>query len=358
MIARRFGALAGVLALLALGACGTNSDSGGGGDAVQEFYDGKTVKLIVATAPGGGFDTYARVIAKHIGEHIPGQPNVIVENMPGAGHMVAMNYMYNQAPKDGTVIGNATGGLALQQLFGSERVQFDMTKFNYLGQPDPAGNTVLVVRRGAPVKRFEELLTPGGPQLVVGVQSPGSLQTDPAVLLKDVLGANIKIVAGYDGSSAIGLAMESGEIDGFVTSWHTELATTRDKFESGEWTTLIQTDKQRDPTIEAIVKDVPSVFEFTKDKTQEDLMFFGAGDPRGLTRIYFVPPNVPADRVTALQAAFDETMKDPEFLADTEKASLLIDPLTGAQVKEGFDSLLNMPADVRDQLKTLIGGES
>lgn len=360
MIVRKLGAVVGVLALLAVAACGNSSGDGGGDSSgsPEEFYDGNTVRLIVASAPGGGFDTYARMIAKHIRKHIPGQPNVIVENMPGAGHMVAMNYVYNQAPKDGTVIGNATGGLAIQQLFGSERVQFDMTKYNYLGQPDPPGNTVLVARTNAAAKSFQELLTPGGPELVVGVQSPGSMQTDPAVLMKEVLGANIKIVPGYDGSSAIQLAIESGEIDGFVTSWHTELATTRDKFESGEWTTLVQSDREPDPTIEEIIPGVPTVYEFTQDQVQEDLMFFGTGTPRGLTRIYFLPPDVPEERVAAMQQAFDDTMQDPDFLADSEQAGLLIDPLTGAQVKEGFADLFSMPTDVSDQLKTLIGGES
>jgi tripartite-type tricarboxylate transporter receptor subunit TctC len=353
-----------LMALFLAAACSSGSGAGGANgdgerngngetdaDAVAEFYEGETVKIIVATAPGGGFDTYARAIAPHLAEQIPGQPDVIVENMPGAGHMVAMNYLYNQAPQDGTVIGNATGGLALQQVFGSPRVQFDMRDFTYLGLPDPLGNSVLIARDGAGIESFEELLESGGPELVVGVQSPGSLQTDPAVLLKEVLGANIKLVPGYDGSAAINLAMEQGEIDAFVTSFHTELATTREKFENDEWNVL-----EPDPLIEEFTPGVPTVYEFAR-AIDEQVLFYGSGSPRSLTRIYFLPPNVPEERAAALQAAWDATMADPEFLADAEKAGLLIGGLSGDEVEDGIAELLDMPEDLVVRLEELIGGE-
>jgi tripartite-type tricarboxylate transporter receptor subunit TctC len=364
--ARKLRVVSVLTALLLTAACGSGSDAAdgdaAGGDAVDEaaiaeFYEGETVKIIVATAPGGGFDTYARTIAPHLAEHIPGQPNVIVENMPGAGHMVAMNYLYNQAPQDGTVIGNATGGLALQQVFGSDRVQFDMRDFSYLGLPDPLGNSVLIARQGAGIESFEELLEPGGPELVVGVQSPGSLQTDPAVLLKEVLGANIKLVAGYDGSSAINLAMEQGEIDAFVTSFHTELATTREKFASDDWNVLIQFDREPDPLVEEFTAGVPTVYEFARDEGEEEVLFYGSGSPRSLTRIYFLPPNVPEERVEALQDSWAATMADPEFLADAEKAGLLIGGLSGDEVHEGLTDLLDMPEDLAARLEELIGGQ-
>lgn len=366
MNAQMFRGLPVLLALLSTAACGGGSGAADGGAAggdaaaadaaIAEFYEGETVKIIVATAPGGGFDTYARTIAPHLAEHIPGQPDVIVENMPGAGHMVAMNYLYNQAPQDGTVIGNATGGLALQQVFGSDRVQFDMRDFSYLGLPDPLGNSVLIAREGAGIGSFEELLEPGGPELVVGVQSPGSLQTDPAVLLKEVLGANIKLVAGYDGSSAINLAMEQGEIDGFVTSFHTELATTREKFESDEWNVLVQFDREPDPLIEEFTPGVPTVYKFAR-AIDEQVLFYGSGSPRSLTRIYFLPPNVPEERAAALQAAWVATMADPDFLADAEKAGLLIGGLSGDEVDDGINELLDMPEDLVARLELLIGGQ-
>jgi tripartite-type tricarboxylate transporter receptor subunit TctC len=365
MSKRTRGVLPALIVLLLATACGgsteqTTGTSGSGTEsdasAVADFYDGKTVKIIVATKAGGGFDTYARVIAKHLGKHIPGEPNIIVENMPGAGHMLAMNHLYNQAPKDGTVIGNATGGLALQQLFESPRVQFDMREFNYLGLPDPIGNSVLIARSGV-VKNFEELLKPGAPELVVGVQSPGSLQTDPATLLKEVLGANLKLVSGYDGSSAINLAMEQGEVDAFVTSWHTELATTQEKFKSGEWTVLVQYEREPDPTIDEFVEDVPTVYDFTDNESEEELLFYGSGPPRSLTRIYFLPPDVPEDRVAAVRQAWDDTMKDPDFLADAEKVNLLIGGLSGQEVEEGIKALLNLPPELRSRLEPLIGGK-
>jgi tripartite-type tricarboxylate transporter receptor subunit TctC len=362
---RNLGVVSAVTLLLFATACGGSSDSADSGNdvasedkssQVADFYSGETVKIVVATKPGGGFDTYARVIAKHMGKHIPGQPNIIVENMPGAGHMLGMNYIYNNAPKDGTVIGNATGGLALQQLFGSPRVQFDMREFSYLGLPDPIGNSVLIASKRSGVESFEDLLKSDGPQLVVGVQSPGSLQTDPAVLLKEVLGANIKLVPGYDGSSAINLAMEQGEIDGFVTSFHTELATTRAKFEGDDWNVLVQFEREPDPLIDEFTEDVPTVYEFADSKAEEEVLFYGSGRPRSLTRIYFLPPGVPEERVEALQQAWEDTMQDKDFLADAEKGELLIGGLSGDEVKQGITELLNMSPELRDQLKTLIGG--
>src|SRR4051794_6550190 len=179
--------------------------------AVASFYRGKTVRIVVGFAAGGGFDIASRLIARYLGRHIPGNPNVIVENVPGGSSMVAMNQVYNTAPKDGTVIGNVSGGLVLQQLFDAPGVQYDVTRVTYLGTPS-VDRRVLIVTRASGFTRFSDLLTPGGKPLILGSPPPGTGAYDAAAVVKDVLNANIQLVSGYDGLAKVRLAMEQGEV--------------------------------------------------------------------------------------------------------------------------------------------------
>jgi len=200
--------------------------------AVAGFYRGKTVKIMVGHAPGGGYDTYSRLIGRHLGKYIPGNPVVIVENMIGAGSMIALNYTYSAAPRDGTVIVGPDGGLALQQLFGNPAVEFDMSKVQFLGSPS-GFEYVMAATRRAGVTRFDELLGPNSKQLVMG-GVPNTKIDHSTILLRDVLGANVRLVSGYTGTAPVRLAMESGEVDGVITSWESLRISSSKEMESGD----------------------------------------------------------------------------------------------------------------------------
>lgn len=321
-------------------------------EAVAEFYDGKTVTLIVATNPGGGFDTYARLIARHMGKHIPGEPNVIVENMPGAGHTLGMNHIYNVAPRDGTVIGNATGALALNQLFEADTVDFDMTELNYLGQPDPQGVNTVIVRTDAGIEHFDQLVGEGADELVIGTSAPGSLQHDPAVLLRDVVGANIQVVEGYPGTADMALAMDQGETDAFMTNYHSAIASSADRFESGEWAFLAQFAPEDD--LHPDLPDVATPYSYVDDEEDLALLRFGGGEGRSLLRIYFTPPEVPEERVRALQEAFRLALEDPALLEEAERGEIAIEYISGEEVAAGFAEFLAMPESVRERLRAVL----
>jgi tripartite-type tricarboxylate transporter receptor subunit TctC len=195
--------------------------------AVADFYRGKTVRIVVGFSAGGGYDAYSRVIGRHLHKHIPGNPSVVVDNMAGAGSIIAANYIYNAAPKDGTVIGNISGQIILEQLFANPAVQYDLGKVRYLGVP--IGETyLLLVTRKPGVMKFDELLGAKSKQIVVG-GIPGSTVEQGPILLRDLLGANLKVVSGYKGTADIRLAIESGELDGFLNSWESTKITSLDK---------------------------------------------------------------------------------------------------------------------------------
>jgi tripartite-type tricarboxylate transporter receptor subunit TctC len=318
-------------------------------DEIAAFYSGNTVTVVVATSPGGGFDAYARLIAEGLSDHIPGNPTVIVENMPGAGHMVAMNHVYNAAPQDGTVIGNASGGLAFEQLFGSDGVAYDMGELQFIGMPDEPANMVLVARAEAGFTDFAEVMNGEGDPLVIGAASPGSLQTDNATVLRNVLEANVQLVPGYDGTGPMRLAMEQGEIDAFVTSHHTLAAQDAERIESGEWVLLLQ--YWDEPQQGLGLDDVPTVYDFAADDEQHDLLFYGAGPPRAFVRPYFVHPEVPADRVAALRDAFAAVLNDADFQANAEQAGLEVGHQSGELLDEVYRDLLALPEELVQALQ-------
>ena len=228
--------------------------------AVADFYRGKTVRIIVGFSAGGGYDAYSRLIGRHLQKHIPGNPSVIVDNMAGAGSIIAANYMYNAAPKDGTVIGNISGQIILEQLFANPSVQYDLGKFRYLGVP--IGETyLLLVTRKPGIAKFEELLGAKSKQIVVG-GIPGSTVEQGPILLRDLLGANIKVVSGYKGTSDVRLAIESGELDGFLNSWESTKITSLDKVKSGEWLILAQLGDH--PIAELPQANVPTIPQIGK----------------------------------------------------------------------------------------------
>lgn len=319
-------------------------------DKAADFYRGKTVRVIVGFSAGGGYDAYSRLIGRHLHKHIPGNPSVVVDNMTGAGSVILANHMFNAAPKDGTVIGNFSGQIILEQLFGNPAVQFDLAKFRFLGVP--IGETyLLLATKKSGVTRFDELLGSKAKQLSIG-GIPGSTVEQGPILLRDLLGANIKVVSGYKGTSDIRLAMESGEIDGFCNSWESTKVTSLDRVRNGEWQVLAQIGDQ--PIAALPVKNVPTIAQIAKTEEQQQLLRFGAWAPNQFAKVYSLPPGTPADRAAVLEMALAKTFADKEFLADAEKGKLDIEPVSAAQVQKMVSEFFGLSTDLKGKLKKIL----
>ena len=319
--------------------------------AVAEFYRGKTVRILVGFTAGGGFDVYSRVIARHLGKHIPGSPAVIVENMPGAASIIAANHVYNVGPRDGTVIGNISGPIILEQLFDKPGVQFDMAKFRHLAVP-VSETYLMVVTRKAGVTRIAEILGPRAKQVVVGA-IPGSTVEHAPLLLRDGLGANLKIVSGYKGTAEVRMAIESGEVEAFFNTWTSAKVTAMDKLTSGEWLILAQltdTPLAGLPT----ASHVPAIPDLVTSAEQRQLLRFGTSVPNVFGKLYVMAPGVPSDRAAAVEAALRKTFTDKDFLAEAEKGRLEIGPLYGEQIRQLVLEFLGMPQDVKARLQALM----
>ena len=319
--------------------------------AIADFYKGKTVRIIVGFSAGGGYDAYSRLIGRHLHKHIPGNPNVLVDNMAGAGSILAANHINNVAPKDGTIIGNISGQIILEQLFVNPAVQYDMTKFRTLGVP--IGETyLLVVTRKPGVTRYEEVLGPKGKQIVMG-GIPGSTVEQAPIIMRDALGANIKVVSGYKGTSDIRLAIDSGEVDGLFNSWTSLKITSYDKIKSGEWVVLAQMGEDSISDLPNS-KNIPTIPLVAKSEEQRQLLRFGIAAPNQFGKIYVLPPGAPQDRVSALEAAFTKTFADKEFLAEAEKGRLEIDPVSAQQAQGLISEMMSMSPTVKAQLQKML----
>lgn len=317
--------------------------------AVAEFYRGKTLRLVVSAPPGGSVDAHARAIARHLGKHLPGAPNVIVENMPGAGGVIAANHLYNVAPKDGSVIGHFLGTVLSQQLFGARGIEFDGIRFGYLGAP-VGDTTILLLASRAGVTSFQDILGPNAKQVVLGGTGAGTLLEDSAKLARDVLGANIKLVSGYQGTAPLRLAVESGEIDGFFTSWESAKFGDAARLQSGEWIIAVQFADPPHPELPRIA----STLDVAKTEEQRQLIRFGVSIPGRFGRPFVAPPGIPQDRLLALRQAFAQTMSDPEFIADAEKAQLTLSPISGDELHQLIAEYFNMAAAVKTKLQTIL----
>jgi len=318
--------------------------------AVADFYRGKVVRIVVGFPPGGGADVYSRLIARHLGRFIPGNPTLAVTNMPGAGSIIAGNYIYNSGAKDGTEIGMLNGAVILEQLFDNPGVHFDMAKFRYLAVP--VNETyVMIVTRQSGVASFSELLGANSKQVVLGAIPNSTLEHAP-ILLREALDANLKVVSGYKGSADIRLAVDSGEIGGFFNPWSTVKPSSPDKFKSGEWSVLAQLTDQPLRDLPSI--NIPTIPDLTKDQRQRMLLRYGTSAPNQFGKVYMLPRTVPADRAASLEAAFTKTLADKIFLSDAEKGKLEISPIYGESIQRIVTDLLAMPPAIKERLKRAI----
>jgi tripartite-type tricarboxylate transporter receptor subunit TctC len=320
--------------------------------AAAEFYRGKTVRIIVGFSAGGGYDQYSRVIGRHISKYIPGNPAVIVENMPGVGSIIAANHLFNASPKDGTVIGNISGPIVLEQLFGAPSVQFDMAKFRYLAVP-VSETYLMIVTKKPGISKFDDVIGPKSKQVSMGA-IPGSTVEHAPVLVRDVLGANLKVVSGYKGTADVRLALDSGEVEGFFNTWTSSKVTSFDKVKNGEWVVLAQMSDK--PIRDLIVPNVPTISQIAKTDEQRLILKYGTSTPNAFGKVYVVPPGTPVDRAKALEVAFERVFSDKELLADAGKGKLEIDPLIGEDIHKLVVEFLGMNPGLKSKLQGALKG--
>lgn len=290
------------------------------------FYKNKQVRIIVGSAAGGGYDIISRALARRWGEHVPGKPSFVVQNMAGAGSLQMTNLLYNSGPKDGTAIGSAINGMPTAPLLSPGAARFDAAKINWIGSTNREIQAVMIWHN-APVQSLQDLLTT---ELVVGASSAGTATHDFPLVANAILGAKYRLIRGYEGTPQINRAMESGEVHGNGgIGWVSIKTQSAAWLKEGKIKVIGQYGLERHPEL----KDVPTFLELAKtedDKQALRLVF--ARQEYG--RPFFVPPEVPADRVNALRRSFDATLKDKEFLAEAAALSLDIEPMTGEQVAE------------------------
>jgi len=295
--------------------------------ALDSFFKDKTMRIIVGSSPGGGYDTYSRVISRHMGKHIPGNPTIIVENKPGAGFLIAANHMYKVAKPDGLTIGNFIGGLFLQQLLGKPGIEFDSRKFEYVGAP-AQDNYMCGVSKTLGITSAEQWLASKTPVKIGGVGAGSGTDDIPRVLAATI-GLPIQLVTGYKGTADVRLAFDSGEVQGVCNAWESSKTSWRKELDSGDILILLQTIAKPHPDL----PKVPLSISFAKTDEARKLIQVGVHDFAATARPYVLPPGTPKDRVQILRKAFSETLKDPEFLADANRAKLDINPLTGAELE-------------------------
>jgi tripartite-type tricarboxylate transporter receptor subunit TctC len=311
-----------------------------------DFYKGRNVDLYIGYSVGGAYDLYARVIARHLGKHIPGNPTIVPKNMEGAGSLRLANWIYNVGPKDGTALATIGRGTAFDPLLGSKGAQFRADRFTWIGS---ANNevSICVAWKGSGVTRFEDVLTK---ELIVGGTGQAADTDQFPRILNGVLGAKFKIVSGYPGGNDVTLAMERGEVKGRCGwSWSSVVATHKRWIDDKSITVLVQLSLNKHPDL----PDVPLIMDFAKSEDQQQIfkLIFAR---QVMGRPYLAPPGVPADRADALRKAFTDTMRDPAFLAEAEKSQLEITPVAGPEVEKLVNDLYQTPKALADKAAEFI----
>jgi tripartite-type tricarboxylate transporter receptor subunit TctC len=313
-------------------------------DSVADFYSGRTITVYVPVAAGGIYSTYAQMMAPHFSKHIPGNPTVIVKHMPGAGGISAMNFVYNAAPQDGTALITPLTGLSKDQAFHQGNVKYDARKYQWLGGWGEAV-TVCSVWKTAPATTIEEARQKVD---VMGAFSKSSNTYRNPEAVNQILGTKFKIVVGYGGGSKVRLAMEKHELDGWCGQYLGWKMVKPEWLQKGLLAHLVQLASKRSPDM----PNVPLLSEFAKTPDEKAILeFIEAGlDDRGMA----APPGVPADRVAALEKAYQETLHDPAFLADAKKLHMDIDPLTGKQIQDFVAKIMSLsPANIERAQKAM-----
>jgi tripartite-type tricarboxylate transporter receptor subunit TctC len=343
-----------VVAVVALAALATVPAQA---QSVEEFYKGRRITITVGYGPGGGYDVFARLVARHMGKYIPGNPQLVVQNMPGAGSLTSANYLYSVAPKDGTAFGTFARDMPMLALLGhNANAKFDPRKFTWLGSSSNFADDayVMIVRNDAPVKSIHEMMKPGGPQLVLGGTADGATGGDVPRILQAALGLqNLKLILGYRDSAAVFLAMERNEVSGRTTDLSAIFSIKPDWLKSGGAYRLLVQYARRDRHPD--FPNTPTARELATTAEGRALIEFTETGLLTMARPFAAPPDVPADRAKALRDAFDATHRDKEFLAEAERARVFVSPVTAGELLASIDSMTKAPAKVVDQVREIMG---
>jgi tripartite-type tricarboxylate transporter receptor subunit TctC len=336
----------GILLATCLAACLLLCAPASAQEDVAAFYRGKQLRMLVGTGPGGGYDLFARAVARHIVDHIPGNPTIIVQNQPAAGGLVMVNQLYSLGPKDGTVIAAPINGIPTAPLLEPAAARFDATRLNWIGSTNRE-TYVAYAWHMARVRSLAELLKQ---ELIVGATAAGTTLVDFPLVTNKFLGTRFRVVRGYDSTPQINVAMERGEVEGIGgIGWQSVKTTIPQWIAEKKITVIAQYGLQRDPDLAA----APTMLELAKtDADRAALTMMFARTEYG--RPYFTPPDVPAARVEALRRAFDATMRDPAFIADAAQLQLELSPMTGEAVQTLVAKLAGTPAEVAARVRAAL----
>ena len=317
--------------------------------AADDFFRGKTIRIVVGASAGGGFDVYARAIARHMGKHIPGNPQLLVENMPGAGHRIAANHLYKVARPDGLTIGNVFGGLLVGQVLDYPGIEFDAAKFRYLGVPVQDG-PVCALTKASGITSYDRWRASKTPVKLGATGTDDLMLYGIPKIINAALGLPVQVIGGYKGTAEIRLAAESGELAGACWGWEAVKVTWKKALDGGEVNVVLQTVPQSHPDL----AKVPLAIDLTKTDEGRQLIELGIHSVSAITRPYLLPPATPTDRVQLLRKAFAATMKDDDFLAEMHMLKLEINPIGGDDLAGIINTLFKMKPETLAKLKEVL----
>ncbi len=314
--------------------------------SVEAFYQNRKMDMVIGYSPGGTYDLYARLVARHLGNHIPGNPSIVPRNMPGGGSRTAIAWIYSVAPKDGSILGTGDQALSIAQALGDPQIRFDVTKLIYIGNPARENNTTAAWRTSGVTSLADAM-----EREVTAGATGGSTSSQYPKAMNAILGTKFKIILGYPGGNDINLALERGEVAvRGSNSWQSWKATRPDWLRDKKINILVQIGLQKAPDL----PDVPLLMDLAKNEEDRAVLRL-LSSPTAIGRPVFTSPGVPEDRVKALRAAFDAMVKDSRFLDEAKRESFEIEPVSGAEMQTIVADIVNAPAPVRKRLADIIG---
>jgi len=316
--------------------------------STHEFFKGKTVKILIGASAGGAFDTWGRMVGRHLGKQIPGNPVVVVENVTGAGGLILANQVYKTTKPDGLSIATFNGGLLMGQILGRPGIEFDAQRFEYLGVPTKF-DSVCAFSKASGITSFDRWKGSKAP-VKVGGTAPGSNLVDIPKVLMAVFGLPTQMITGYKGFAEIRLAVDGGELAGACGGWDGLKLLWGKQIEAGDIVLIMQTRSQPLPDL----LKVPLVMDFVSNDDDRQLIEVGIQFPALLSLAYALPPATPKDRVQLLRKAFTDTLASPDFLTDVQKARLNVDPASGEELQRTVDRLFKLTPTFANRLKEIL----
>jgi tripartite-type tricarboxylate transporter receptor subunit TctC len=316
----------------------------------QDFYDGKSVRVIHGFGTGGGFDTAARVVTRHLSEHVPGHPEFVVESMPGAGSLIASNFVFNKAKPDGLTMGFLFANVLVDEGLGAPGVQFNSAKFEWLAAPS-AGTPICTMMAASGIKSIEDWKKATTPPKIGAIAKGAEVAFSMPKLLQTQAGLPMQIIVGHKGGNpALKLAAQRGEIAGFCASLEATTILMGDALKSGEANVVVQFSEKADPAI----PDVPLAKDLVTTPEGADLIRVAVSGPQQLNRVFAFPPGTPKEKVEIMRKALMETLKDPALLEDAKKSKVNINPVSGEEVERVVQQMHAVPKTTLSKLKDIL----